>query len=126
MSLELFTGSIVAAPRRSRGITLIDRHYPLEFEMATVERVTAKQAVLKNGKRIWLKDGTVVGDAWTRVFVPTSEQIAAHNAQIAVRKRYRDALSWIDRLNRTTLTIAELEAMKAAYDALQPTSTEAA
>lgn len=126
MSLELSPGSIVAAPRRGRGINLIDRHYPLEFEMATVERVTAKQAVLKNGKRIWLKNGTVVGDAWTRVFVPTAEQIAAHKTQVAARTQFRDAMNWLERLDRTTLTIAELKAMKAAYDALQPTSTEAA
>ena len=32
----------------------------------------------------------------------------------------------LERLDRKTLTLAELEAMKAAYDALQPTITEAA
>lgn len=99
------------------------KRYPATLIMRKVERVTAKQALLSGGVRIWLKDGSIVGDAWVTYRTPTQEQIDTHKAECALHVRYVEAASWFDSLKINTITVEQLEAMRAAFDSIAEPET---
>lgn len=107
-------GDILATARRGRyGLGRYDPPY----EMAKVERVTAKQAALSDGRKVWLKNGVIVGNHWDYYFAPTSEQISEHNNLVKLKNEYGKLLDWFTGLgNPRYLSIEQLEAMKKGFD----------
>ena len=92
------------------------------YSLMKVEKVTAAQITVNNGYRFRKSDGKKIGGSYNDyAFIPTSEQLEADNKHRESFQRKHKARKWVeDTLCKRikSLTVEQVEAMKAAYESV--------